>query len=376
MTPRQTRVLVVDDSPTARLALRVAFEAEPDIVVVGEASRGTAALRLAHKLHPDLVTMDVYMAGEDGIDVTRQLMTERPTPILVVTAQDPANPQLLYRAMDAGALEVVAKLPSPRSAEYAAKRARLANLVRTLSQVPVVTRRRAKGGPSPARRVTPDPLVGRPSPRMVVVGASTGGPLVVKHLLRSLPAGFPLPVAVVQHMISGFAVGMARWLSQETDREVVLVEGRVEPSPGFVYLAPDDQHLEVTPAGHLVPTDKPKSRYQRPSVDVLFDSAAKHLGSRAIGVLLTGMGRDGAEGLVALKNAGALTIAQSPESCAVGSMPGAAIELGAVDLVLSPDDIIRELVVQSGLEDGASGAIVSRDQSAHWNMVQGGGGTR
>jgi two-component system chemotaxis response regulator CheB len=341
---RPIRVLIVDDSPTARHALREALGGDAQIHVVGEASHADEALEQVDRLRPDLVTMDVYMKGRSGLEITADIMHTAPRPILVVTGVDPTNPSLLYEAMRVGALEVCAKLPATSSSEYAARRAELTRLVRCLARVPVVRRRRPpmKDIDRDARRPSKPPLQG--PPELIVMGASTGGPPVVCELLRRLPRTFAIPVALVQHMAEGFLHGFTTWLEGQVGRRVVVVDRRATPEPGVIYVGGEGRHLQVTRGGALAPLDGPERNYHRPSVDVLFRSAASELGARAIGVLLTGMGADGAEGLRLLFDRGAWTVAQEPSTCAADGMPRSAIQRGGAKYVVTPDEMVGVLL--------------------------------
>lgn len=336
------RVLIVDDSATARRALREALLGEPGIQVVGEASHADEALGQVARLLPDLVTMDVYMKGRSGLEITAEIMHLAPRPILVVTGVDPTNPALVYEAIRAGALEVCGKLPAASSSEYRARRAELARLVRCLARVPVVRRRRPPvlGG----KPVRPSKPPGTARPDLVVVGASTGGPPVVCEILRRLPRTFTTPVALVQHMADGFLRGFGTWLAGQIGRRVVIVDRWIQPEAGVVYVGGEGKHLQVVRAGSLAPLEGPEHNYHRPSVDLLFRSAALHLGSRALGVLLTGMGSDGADGLRELFDQGAWTMAQDPGTCAADGMPRSAIERGGAKYVLAPEEMVGMLV--------------------------------
>lgn len=342
-TNETVRVLIVDDSATARAAIRAALELDKAVVVAGEAVSGEEAIRLVQRLRPDIVTVDVYLAGATGIDITRTIMEECPTPILVVTAYHPTDPGLAFKAVAAGALDVCKKLPSPASPEYPREQRRLVRLVRTLARVPVVRRHaaRARGGTIG----TPGPTDSkRPKRDLIAVGASTGGPPVVRDLLRALSAEFPTPVVVVQHMVTGFGESYSQWLAAETDHEVVYVRDRATLASSTVFVADDNRHLRLAQGRLLVCSDEAAINFQRPSIDLFFSSVARELGDRAAAILLTGMGSDGAEGLFALRKAGALTIAQSPETCAVDSMPRSAIRRNAVAIVLRPEAIAEEIV--------------------------------
>ncbi|MCP4898219.1 MAG: response regulator, partial [bacterium] len=223
-------ILVVDDSATARAALRQVIESDPQLMVVGEAESGDEALQAIERKRPNLVTMDVFLRRENGLDITEAIMARCPTPILIVTGGNVSDPALVFRAMEVGALDVCSKLPSPRSPNYPPARDRFVRLVKTLSQVPVVHRK-------PRRMRTTDHQIHRPTtpssaprlanPGVLVIGASTGGPPVLGAILGQLPRPFPLPIAVAQHMAEGFVRGFADWLADETTLPVVCVEEAV-----------------------------------------------------------------------------------------------------------------------------------------------------
>jgi two-component system, chemotaxis family, protein-glutamate methylesterase/glutaminase len=343
------KVVIVDDSATARASLRMGLAVAEDIVVVGETARGEDAVDLVLETQPDLVLMDVHLPGRNGIEVTRSLMTRAPRPVVIVTGITPDSPELIYQAMQAGALEVLAKLPSPTHREYPVRCQRLVRVLRNLSKVPVVThfdRASVERVPTPARSRSDGRAPRRSDPagppQLVVIGASTGGPPLLKDILSALPAPFGLPIVVVQHITAGFGVGFGQWLSDVTGHRVVLVERTQPMQSGCVYLASDDQQLELRGPERLSSYADPAALI-RPCIDVLFESAARWVGSGVVAVLLTGMGRDGARGLSALRKAGAQTVAQSPETCVVGSMPQAAIADGSARLVLPPAGIIDHL---------------------------------
>jgi two-component system chemotaxis response regulator CheB len=334
-----TRIVIVDDSSTARLALRRALETDASMRVVGEASNRERALELVASLKPQLVTMDVYLDREDGIEVTAALMQLSPVPILIVTGRNPSDPELVYEAMQAGALEVFGKLPAAHDPGYETQRQRLVRLVKALARVPVVRRR---------RQGTPPPRLEMPLPRecrgpdgldIALIGASTGGPPLLGRILQQIAAPAPVPIVIVQHMAVGFGEGFADWLAETSGHRTVIVSSDRVIVPGAIYLAPTGRHLVLRERRVVALSDEPPRWYQRPSVDVLFESAAEVVGTNAVAVLLTGMGRDGAAGLAALRRAGAYTVAQAPATCTVASMPAAAIAAGAADAVVTPDDL-------------------------------------
>lgn len=343
-----TRVLIVDDSSVARYALRTALARDPDIRVVSETATGEEALRLIPQLKPDIVTMDVFLRSENGLDVTAAIMASCAVPILVVTAKNPTDPELLYAALQAGALDVWAKLPSAKNPHYEEQRVRLARVLKSLARVPVVHRRR-RAGQTVAHEGVPE----RPStraqkdsrPAVVLLGASTGGPPVLAEVLAALPAPFNLPIVIVQHMAPGFTDGFARWLSDASGHRVEVAERETSLAPGSVVLAPPARHLIFQSPTTVAPIDGPSRDYQMPSVNVLFESAARHLGHRVAAVVFTGMGRDGTDGLAMLKAEGALSLVQTPSSCAVGSMPKNALAAGVVDAALEPAAIAARLRV-------------------------------
>jgi two-component system chemotaxis response regulator CheB len=321
------RVLLVDDSALMRNVLRELIEASGDIVVAGEASNGLSGCEKSTELHPDLVVMDIDMPVMDGVAATARIMRESPAPILVfsASAESPAG----FAALEAGARDVLLK-PDIDTMNDDAFRAGFYDRVRAL------VRNVRRPGPSgiPARGfAVPEPaLVGRV--QAIVIGASTGGPVAVRSLLSALPAGFPVGVALVQHLEDGFDAGYVRWLGESCRLRVLLAgEGVMVLEPGTVTVAPVNRHLVVR-NGMLALDDGPRIGNQKPAVDALFKTAAAWFGSGLVGVLLTGMGRDGADGCKAIVAAGGRTLVQDQDTSAIFGMPKAAIELGAATEIL------------------------------------------
>lgn len=340
------KVALVDDSKTALLALRQTLERDPEILVVGEARNGFEAMRLINRYNPDLVTMDVFLTRENGLDVAARIMTESPRPIIVVTGINPSDPRLIYQAMQRGVLEVFPKLPAQSDPSYQSRQKEFINLVKNLSQVPVVhqrNRRSQKKAPpvdvaTSKTRQKIQPNEKYAAANVLLIGASTGGPPVVCQILQSLPKPCPIPIVLVQHISPGFAAGFVEWLSQSTQRHAVLVDKRTSLNSETLYSAPDSNSIMFSSKTHLnLARDEPNGI--RPSIDVLFSSAAELFGRRAIAVLLTGMGADGAYGLQRLFEQGAFTLVQTPSSSAVDSMPRAAIAMNAATKVLTPKEI-------------------------------------
>lgn len=329
------RVLVVEDMPTARQLVVGILSSDPEIEVVGQAADGTEAVELVRRLRPDAITMDVMMMPMDGIQATSLIMAERPTPIVIVTSLDVNEVNLSMRALGAGALAALPKPRGPGSAAFADDARRLVTTVKAMARVSLLRR------PGPAAPPTPPPaLSGGPRGRVVAIAASTGGPAALQRILARLPAGLPAPVLLVQHIALGFAEGFARWLATLGPLPArVAVDGAPLPT-GTILVAPDERHLGVTPDGARVAlSDAPPLGGFRPSGTHLFRSVAAAFGGDGIGVILSGMGRDGVAGLQDLRAAGGRVLAQELATCAVDGMPGAAIEAGLASAVLSPDAI-------------------------------------
>lgn len=346
------RILVVDDSALARRMLRGLLESDAGVRVVGEAADGREALARVAELRPDLVTLDVRMPVMDGVETTRQIMAYHPTPILVLTAAaSGSDVDITFRMLGAGALDVMEK---PRLGDAEAVegcRRALLRKVRLLSRVRVVTHLRGRrmhaaggthGAPGTVQRAeAPAALHLSPFP-VVVIGASTGGPRAVRQVLAGLPREFTAAVLVVQHIAQGFSAGMAEWLAASASLPVSLAAEGSALRPGHVIVAPDRFDLLVQPGGVVHLSGLPLL-LQRPAIDIAMQSVAAFCGEQAVGVLLTGMGRDGAIGMRAIRRAGGHTIVQDEASCTIYGMPRAAVELGAAAAVLPPAGIAAAL---------------------------------
>lgn len=332
------RVLVVEASAPAREDLVRLLEESPGFVVAGTAADGAQALERARRLAPDVVLLDARLPRMNGFDTTRRIMEEAPTRIIILSNGTDLNEQVLtFEALQAGALTAVSRpfgTDDPRQRESAEK---LIETLQLMSEIKVV--RRWPKRQSERREITP---IGRPI-EIIAIGASTGGPVTLTAILDDLPADFAIPILIVQHIASGFATGLAEWLSRKTHRHVKTAEAGELVRAGQVYLAPDGLQMGVTHRGRIQLADERSEDDFRPSVSYLFQSVARAFGPLGAGVLLTGMGQDGAKGLRALRDAGGLTIAQEESSCVVFGMPQEAVRLHAAQHVLAPTEIAAVL---------------------------------
>ncbi len=343
------RVLLAEDSAVTRQYLVRLLESDSRFMVIGAVADGQAAVDFVAKCQPDVILMDIHMPRMDGFEATRRIMERQPIPIVICTAtSDPRDISITFQALEVGATACIEKPPWSDTTQPALSALNLLEVVRQMSEVRVV-KRRPITKPLPPIDVPPSAAI-----KLIGIGASTGGPPVLQTILAALPRNFPVPILVVQHISPGFLQGMASWLAQTTGLPVEIASDRMRPRAGHVYLAPDDCHLGVDLNGELQLLKTPSEHYLRPAVSFLFRSLAHACGPNAIGVLLTGMGRDGADALKTMHDGGALTIAQDKESSAVHGMPGAAIELGGARLVLPADKIAGALVEHIQLRNGTS----------------------
>jgi two-component system chemotaxis response regulator CheB len=324
------RVLIVDDSALSREVLRRTLELDPHLTVVGEAKTGEEAVSLVRSLHPQLITMDLNMPGMGGLKAIEVLMRERPTPIVVISERSSTSGvDLNYEALSRGALELV-----PKSAVFGAgdeEVRRFVERLRLLAESGLEEDERPQVAAAPA----PPIPVSTDKPLLLGIGASTGGPRALAKLLSSLPRDFPLPIAVVQHMAEDFFDSFVRFLRDASGHPVEQASATTRFEAGKVYVAPPRQELFVRENLTVKLLPPPPNSIISPSVDSLFFSMATALKGRSIGVLLTGMGDDGAQGLLRMRRMGARTIVQDKASCAVFGMPRAAMELGAAEHVMA-----------------------------------------
>lgn len=372
------RVLLVEDSPVSLLVLKRIFSSVPEIEVVGTASNGLEALKLMPKFQPDVICTDYHMAPMNGLEFTREVMQKYPRPILVFSASVQAHhTQNVFQLLEAGAVDVFPKPTGGATSDYEWLRQELIAKIKILAGVKVFTRHRKSTPAEPGRVESPKtsqpplvnpqipggspkeikvtPTIPRPErvsgPRLIKIigiGASTGGPQALHTILSQLPAHFPVPVICVQHISEGFLGGLVEWLAQESKLPVKIAGSGELPQAGIIYFPPERRHLELDPQGRFLYSAAAPVSGHRPSVTVTFNSLARVYGRGTATVLLTGMGKDGAEGTLAVAQVGGMTIAQDEGSCVVFGMPKEAIALGAVQHILPVNEIAPLLLRKIG----------------------------
>jgi len=383
---KKIKVLIVDDSPTIREYLNYIISTDHDIKVVGTARDGKEAVDLVQQTNPDVVTMDIHMPRMDGYEATRKIMEIHPVPIVIISSKIPEDIENTFRAIKAGAVAVLEKPGGPGHPEAEYMAAKILQTIKLMSEIRVVRRliNRRKNRISSMQQVgsglRPEPTqlqqVGsglRPEPtqrleptsyeektrlfqnaayliQVVAIGASTGGPPVIRTILCNLTKGFPFTLLFVQHIASGFLKGMVAWLKKETGGglPIQIASNGDRALPGHVYFAPDDFQMGITGSGEIVLSKNSHENGLRPSVSYLFRSAVNAYGNRSAGILLTGMGRDGAAELKIMKEKGAVTIAQDRESSVIYGMPGEAVKIDAATHILSPEKIAEFLNIITG----------------------------
>lgn len=351
------RVLVVEDSAVVQELLVYILESDPALRVIGTVSNGEEAVLAAQNQQPDVITMDVDMPKLDGFEATRQIMETAPKPIVIVTGSyDPKEVATNFRAVEAGAVAIIAKPPGIGHPDHEALAQELIKTVKSMAEVKVV-RRWARNRRTPIRVADELPATLSEVKRrahqikLVAIGTSTGGPLALQILLSALPRPFPVPLVIVQHMAAGFITGFVEWLSQSTGQTIHVATDGESMLPGHIYVAPDGFQMKVKAHGKLELTLDGAEYGLYPSVSYLFRSVAQVYGPNAAGVLLTGMGRDGAAELKMMRDAGAITFVQDKESSVIHGMPGEAIRLDAATYVLSPERIAGALIAICNPQD-------------------------
>lgn len=345
------RVLIVEDSPTAARLITEILKSDPEIVVVGVAVTGEEAVRLTGKLKPDLVTMDIRLPGMDGIEATKQIMAYTPTPVLILSSvvfQD--GREYLFKALSYGALDAMEKPFATEGGVPDAVRDELVNKVKLLSRIKVLPHLLAKIEKRPAPTAAADSALSSKSGALKVIGlvASTGGPQALAKVLSNIPADFPVPILIVQHISVGFGPGFVSWLSGETPLTVKIGEDGEILTPAMAFVAPTGRQMRVLPGGELRVSNEGNLHGHCPSGSVLLESIARSYGINGMGVVLSGMGNDGDSGLKAVFDAGGMTIAQDEATSMIYGMPKAALATGGVRLVAPVGDIAGRMRIWAG----------------------------
>lgn len=332
------RVLLVEDSPIALTILKRILEASPEIEIAGTAQTGLEALGLIPELRPDVLCTDFFMPKMNGLELTSRVMACFPLPILVISASvQEEDTHRIFQLLEAGAVDILPKPKAGLDFENELLKQALINKIKILSGVKVFKKRHSLLTPTPSLRQSsrlPSTVKIRYTPKIVAVGASTGGPLALQELFASLPMDFSLPIVCVQHISLGFLQGLIDWLATSCKLPIEVAQIGERPKPGRIYFPPERQHLQIDHQGRFVHSQSPPVDSHRPSVTALFSSVAQFYRRKSIGILLTGMGRDGADGMKAISDVGGMTIAQDEATSVVFGMPKEAISIGAAQQVL------------------------------------------
>jgi two-component system chemotaxis response regulator CheB len=361
MQKKKIRVLIVDDSASVRQMLTSIISEDPDMEVMGAASDPFAAARRLQEEIPDVIILDIEMPRMDGITFLRKIMAQRPIPVIICSTLTVEGSDLMFEAFEAGAVDI---LPKPRADT---RQALQESSVRLRDAVKAAARARVRVGRAPrmvieekltADAIMPPPVQGRASPvteRIVCIGVSTGGTEALREVLEVLPRRSP-GIVIVQHMPAGFTAAFAKRLNGLCEVDIKEAEDGDVVVQGGVYIAPGGRHMLLQRTGqryHIAIKDGPAVSRHRPSADVLFRSTAQNAGRNALGIIMTGMGDDGARGLLEMRKLGAATRAQDEESCVVFGMPKEAIACGAVEKVVSLAQIPREILLWQDVRHSA-----------------------
>ncbi len=359
------RILIADDSQVFQRVLSSCLDEESGIEIVGIVDNGDEAIEMCRTLRPDLVTMDIFMPGITGLEATRRIMKECPTRIVIISSMiNSKNLKYTFEAMQAGAVEVIDKPQDMLTGNYDNVRKQLLKVIRrsmeaqpdkrfNWSQTDNIRPTARSYVEGDSRDTLFDSSLDREweirtirekfVPRIIALGGSTGAPAVVADILTHLPKNFYVPILIAQHIVKGFSKGMADWLNSGVTSEVRTAEDNMLVKPGQVLFAPDDTHLGITSGNRIILKKRAPTDLYVPSVNHLFKSIATSFSTWALGIILSGMGKDGAEGLLELRKAGGVTIAQNEETSIVWGMPKVATEMGAAMTQMNPSEMIQFL---------------------------------
>lgn len=351
MTDKIIQILIVDDSAVSRDLLTYIVESDPTLHVMGTANDGEEALNWLKQNKPDVVLMDIVMPKMNGFEATRKIMETSPLPIIIISGvYNPQEVDQCYQAISAGALAILEKPTGIRDPHYPEMAHAILQAIKTLADIkikfplhitiPPVTKTHPPATPKPSSYVKDEKL----PIDAVGIGASVGGPQALHAILSNLPALFPVPILVVQQISAGFTKGLVDWLAKSCPLKIKLASQGEMAVPGYIYVAPDNYHLEVARGRLLQLTTSSPEQGFRPSIGHLFQSMAKNLGARSVGILLSGRGTDGIEGLLAIKQQGGITIVQDEETSVLFDKPQKAIQAGAAKQIIPLSQIPRTLL--------------------------------
>lgn len=345
MMTNPIQVLIVESDPATAENLSQIIASDPNLKVMSWISTGKSAFAFIQSRKPDVVVIDTHLSDMDGFEATHQIMQNLPMPIIIVSGSFNRNDiDKSFKAIEVGAIEIIEKPPDPDSIHFKSLADSLIASIKKAAIIQLKTRRHfSEQAAQLQEQKERKQLLLSNTVKVIVIGASLGGPTALKEIFSRLPANFPIPIFVVLHIAAGFHKGFVDWIQSASSLHIKLAEEGEYPQPGFVYIAPEQRHLEININQKIHLNDDPPEDGLRPSVGRLFRSTAKAYGKHAIGILLTGMGHDGAADLLLMKENGSLTIAQNKESCFIFGMPKEAVSIGAAQLVLSLDEIIELL---------------------------------
>lgn len=350
MTTREINVLIVDDSPVARDLLAFIIQSDPQLKVIGFAENGEDAINFLKSQTPDVIVMDIVMPKMNGFELTRRIMQNRPIPIIVVSGiynREEVNKS--FKALEAGAIAVLEKPKGIGSSQYLDTARFVIETLKAMSEIKLVAGKNI-GSSSASNQVetsakrlpeAPHEIQGNVS--AIGIGASIGGPQALATILSKLPEKFPIPIFIVQHISGGFIDGLVNWLNESTSLTVKIASDSEKAQPGHVYIAPDRKNMTVDEYNIIHLADETNEANIAPSISQLFKSLAESHGPKSIGILLTGVGKDGAEQLLNMKEKGAITIVQNEETCVMFDMPKQAIQLNAANRIEPIQQIVSIL---------------------------------
>ncbi|NWJ50499.1 MAG: chemotaxis-specific protein-glutamate methyltransferase CheB [Bacteroidetes bacterium] len=342
MTNRKIKILIADDSLTVRNFLVKVFSLDPGIEVIGTAIDGQEAIEFVKKNRPDIITMDINMPRLDGFEATLKIMQENPIPIVIVSGDyNTTDTAKTFKALECGAVAILPRPVGVGNPDFDETVHRFVSNVKLLSEVKVI-RRWNRIYNSSVTQENPNTIKDITQPiRIITLGASAGGPLVLQQILKNIPSNISVPILIVQHLDVEFAQGYADWLNIQSNIPIKIAKDGDILTAGVAYMAPGNHHIGVKAYNTILVSKDSKEKGHRPSVAFMFRSVREVFRNQVLAIILSGMGDDGAEELKLLKDKGAITIAQDFDSSLIHGMPGEAIRIGAASYILSPDQIIQ-----------------------------------